>query len=221
MRILFVGGSGYIGGLILPELGRRHSVRVLDLRPPQSECEYIVADATDPDAVAEAMSGMDAVLHGAMGRVVEWPGSASDAANQLDVNVKSAYLTLRQAHEAGVPHGVYLSSMSVYRDLPGRESLTEEVPADATDSYGLTKRLGEQVCRAAVAEWGMSVNVLRLALPTRDDAWPAWSYPPGESKLMQTDRGGTATGARRQRPRARRARGAGAPQRVRGVQHRR
>ncbi|MGH3657935.1 MAG: hypothetical protein ACRDUA_14865, partial [Micromonosporaceae bacterium] len=36
------------------------------------------------------------------------------------------------------------------------------------------KRLGEQVCEAAVTEWGMSVTVLRLAWPTADKDWPTW-----------------------------------------------
>jgi hypothetical protein len=40
--------------------------------------------------------------------------------------------------------------------------------------YGLTKRLAEEVCRAAVAEFGLSVNILRLAWPTPDHLWPAW-----------------------------------------------
>ncbi|OLB81757.1 MAG: hypothetical protein AUI14_02115 [Actinobacteria bacterium 13_2_20CM_2_71_6] len=41
----------------------------------------------------------------------------------------------------------------------------------------MTKRLGEQVCQAAAAEWGLSVNILRLAWPTPDEAWPAWGAP--------------------------------------------
>jgi len=30
------------------------------------------------------------------------------------------------------------------------------------------------VCRAGADEYGLSVNVLRLAWPTADDLWPAW-----------------------------------------------
>jgi nucleoside-diphosphate-sugar epimerase len=63
--------------------------------------------------------------------------------------------------------------MSVYRDLEQRR-VDESDPTDATDVYGLTKRLGEQVCSAAVAHWGLSVNVLRLAWPTPDELWPKW-----------------------------------------------
>jgi nucleoside-diphosphate-sugar epimerase len=98
---------------------------------------------------------------------------ADKPASAFDVNVKSVHLTLHAAQEAGIRHAVHISSMSVYRDLTARR-LDERDPPDATDLYGLTKRLGEEVCRAAATEWGLSVNVLRLVWPTPDDAWPAW-----------------------------------------------
>jgi nucleoside-diphosphate-sugar epimerase len=174
MRVLVVGGSGYVAGLVLPLLAGRHAIRVLDRRPPPDGVEYLAGSATDHADLRSAVEGVDAVLHCAMGSK-DWdtPDGAADA---FDVNVKSVHLALRAAHDAGVPHAVHISSLSVFRDLTSRE-LDESVPPDATDVYGLTKRLGEQVCQAAAAQWGLSVNILRLAWPTTDDAWPAWSLP--------------------------------------------
>jgi nucleoside-diphosphate-sugar epimerase len=181
MRVLVVGGAGHVGRLVLPALAERHAVRVLDpKRPPDGPWEHHEADATDPAALAVATVGVDAVLHCAM-------GVTGNAASSFDVNVKSVYLTLHAAHEAGVRHAVHTSSMSVYRDLTARR-LDESDPPDATALYGLTKRLGEEVCRAAVAEWGMSVNALRLVWPTADDAWPVWRYR-GEEVLWRTPDG--------------------------------
>lgn len=171
MRVLVVGGSGYVASLVLPGLGQQHTLRVLDLKAPSFPAEYLAGSATDYPSLRAAAEGMDAVVHCAMGSE-EWstPPGAADA---FDVNVKSVHLTLQAAHDAGVRHAVHISSMSVYRDLI-RRHLDETVPADATDLYGLTKRLGEQACQAAAAEWGLSVNVLRLAWPTPDEIWPAW-----------------------------------------------
>lgn len=73
-------------------------------------------------------------------------------------------------------HAVYISSPSVYEKLQSRH-LDETVPPDATNVYGLTKYLSEQVCTPAATQWGVSVNVLRIALPTPDDVWPAWAPP--------------------------------------------
>ena len=169
--MLVVGGAGYVAGLTLPVLVERHAVRVLDRRPPADGIEHVLGEATDYRALREAMSGVDAVVHCAMGEHnTTTPAGAADA---FDVNVKSVHLTLRAAHDAGVPHVVYVSSLSVFSDITER-SLDESVPPDATDVYGLTKRLGEQVCEAAAREWGLSVNVLRLTWPTPDDLWPAW-----------------------------------------------
>ncbi len=174
MRVLVVGGSGYVAGLVLPLLARRHAIRVLDRRPPTEGVEYRAGSAVDYPDLRGAAEGMDAVVHSAMGSTAwDTPGGAADA---FDINVKSVHLTLLAAHDAGVPHAVHISSMSVYRDLTARR-LDESVPPEATDLYGLTKRLGEQVCQAASEEWGLSVNVLRLTWPTPDDVWPAWGAP--------------------------------------------
>jgi nucleoside-diphosphate-sugar epimerase len=172
MRLLLVGGSGYVGNLLVPLLGPRHRIRVLDLQPPAHPVEYVRADATDYPALVAALDGIDAVVHAAMGS--EEGAEAELLAAAVDVNVKSVCLTALAAHWAGVPHLVHLSSLSVYRDVAARD-IDESVPPDASDGYGLTKRLGEEVCRAAVAEYGMSVNVLRLAWPTPDEVWPAWA----------------------------------------------
>jgi len=184
MRVLVIGGSGYVSSLFLPALAGRHQTRVMDRRPPPDAVrrlagvDYLAGDATDHADLCRASAGMDAVVHCTMGSMAwDTPTGVADA---FDVNVKSVHLTLLAAHATGVPHAVYVSSMSVYRDLTARR-LDETVPADATDLYGLTKRLGEQVCQAATAEWGLSVNILRLAWPTPDETWPAWgAHGPAE-----------------------------------------
>lgn len=175
MRILVVGGGGYVGTLVLPLLSRHHEVRVLDRRAPAvGGVEYVAGDATRYEDLRHAVTGMDALVHCAMGSH-DWHTPAG-AADTFDVNVKSVHLALLAAHQAGVPHAVHLSSLSVFADLDGRV-VDEQTEPDATDPYGLTKALGERVCAAAVAEWGLSVTVLRLALPTPDELWPAWGLP--------------------------------------------
>jgi nucleoside-diphosphate-sugar epimerase len=173
MRVLIVGGSGYVPGLVLPLLDERFTLRVLDPRPPAHPCEYVCGNATDYARVREALDGVDVVVHAAMGR--HDGAEPSRAASLFDVNVTSVYLTLLAAHDAGVPHAVYVSSVSVYQNLDAR-IVDESTPGDADDVYGLTKRFGEQVCQAAVSRWRLSINVLRLAFPTPDVVWPAWGF---------------------------------------------
>ncbi|WP_117209633.1 NAD-dependent epimerase/dehydratase family protein [Allorhizocola rhizosphaerae] len=175
MRVVVIGGSGYVASLFAPALARLHVVHTFD----RAEGD----DALDPDALADAMRGADAVIHSVMTRTDE-------AADLFDINVKAPYLALAAAKRAGVPHVVHISSLSVYENVKAR-TVDESVPADARDPYGLTKRLGEQVCRAAAQEFGLSVNILRLAWPTPDDAWPAWKPPwhKGKPILFETPDG--------------------------------
>ena len=167
MKVLVIGGSGYVGRLLTPHLTGRHEVRVFDREPPAD----VIGDATDQAALESAMDGVDAFVHCAMA------AETAPARASFDVNVTSVHLALLAAHRAGVPHAVHMSSMSVYDDTENRRLADESVPTDATDLYGLTKRLGEQVCEAAVREWAISVNALRLTWPTPDDIWPEWGRP--------------------------------------------
>lgn len=67
MRVLVVGGSGYVAGLVLPMLSQRHEIRVLDRRPPSADVEHVTGSATDYASLRSAAEGMDAVVHCAMG----------------------------------------------------------------------------------------------------------------------------------------------------------
>jgi len=172
MRLLVIGGSGYVGRLVLPGLAARHQVRVLDLHRPSVDCEYREGDATDPTELSRACAGMDAVIHMAMAPTS--PDERVDPSVAFDVHVKSPYLTVLAAAKADVAHVVFVSSLSVFAQLGSRRLGADEEP-DATEPYGLTKRLGEQSARAAATSTGTDLTVLRLAWPTPDDAWPAWA----------------------------------------------
>jgi nucleoside-diphosphate-sugar epimerase len=171
MHVLVIGGSGDVGGLVLPFLAQQHTLRVFDMRPPASAAwEYVAGNVNDYAALARAAEGTDALLYMAMGAK---DFTTIDAmTTNFDVNVKGVYLALHAAHAAGIEHAVYTSSMSVYAgDLMARYFPDEDLTPDSSGLYGLTKRFGEEVCRAATREWGMSVNALRLCFPTRKDRW--------------------------------------------------
>ena len=173
MRVLVVGGSGHVGGLVLPILSRHHTLRVFDLRPPAGDVgEHFEGNVTDPEALGRASEGMDALLYMAMGTGKY--GTPEGASTGFDVNVKGVYLALRAAHQAGISQAVYTSSMSVYDgDLMKRFFPDEEITPDSRHVYGFTKRLGEECCRNAARSWRMDVNALRLCHPRSEEKWLA------------------------------------------------
>ena len=160
-----------MAGLIMPALAAEHSVRVFDLKPPgRADLEYVQGNVCDLEALRAACHGRDVLLYMAMG-AQDWR-STHGITSALDANAKGVYLALHAAHDAGISHAVYTSSMSVYDgDLLARRFPDEDLPPDAVELYGFTKRMGEEACRAAARGWGMSVNALRLCLPIPDQNW--------------------------------------------------
>jgi nucleoside-diphosphate-sugar epimerase len=171
MKLLVIGGSGHVGGLVLPHLAQHHSLRVFDLRPPAAaEWEYVTGSINDLAALCQAAEGMDALLYMAMGHK-EYATPEAITTN-LDVNIKGVYLALYAAQQARITHAVYTSSMSIYGgNLMDRYFPDEELTPDSSELYGFTKRLGEEVCRNAARAWGMNVNALRLCFPISEAEW--------------------------------------------------
>jgi nucleoside-diphosphate-sugar epimerase len=179
-RVLVIGGSGLVGSLIVPDLTRDYRVRVLDPVEPKYDAnvEHVVGGSTDYEVLARSFGGIDCFIYLAMGpkdpAVWERPELA---ALQFDMAVKGVYLACRAAAAAGVSHGVYASSMSVFAGYPSPDGPIGDIAPDQTHFYGLAKRLGEEVLRAAVRTSGMSVIALRLCHPMSDADWLATEDP--------------------------------------------
>jgi nucleoside-diphosphate-sugar epimerase len=171
MKLLVIGGSGKVGSFVLPYLREKHTVTVFDLKPPQDpNVPFIPGNIRDFEALKAACTGHDALLYMAMGSILGW-GTPENALAHLDANITGAYLALRAAGESNIKNVVHISSMSVYDQLENRCILDEDQPCDAHDHYGLSKRLGEETCRAACRAYELSVSSLRLCLPVTKEEW--------------------------------------------------
>jgi hypothetical protein len=99
MRIFIVGGSGLVGGLILPALCDQYgktptAVSVFDLKPPSSplladRCQVTLGSVTDPVALANAFAGFgagDVLVYLVMGPLGGASIQAYKKVNNLPVN---------------------------------------------------------------------------------------------------------------------------------------
>jgi nucleoside-diphosphate-sugar epimerase len=169
-QVLVTGGAGYVGAALVPKLlARGHRVRVLDLYLYGTEAladvaddprlEQIKGDIRDPDAVARAMKGCDAVIH--LACISNDPSFELDPELGKSINYDAFFVLVEGAKKARVGRFVYASSSSVY-GVKAEENVTEELPLEPLTDYSKYKAMCEDVLLRERAP-GFAVLVLRPA----------------------------------------------------------
>lgn len=121
--------------------------------------ELVEAPLADRDAVANAVSGADAVVHLAARAGI--PDSVTDPLGTFAVNVSQMLGLLDASRLAGARRFVFASSNAAAGD--------HEPPADETDlphprsPYGASKLAGEAYCQAYAATYGLAACALRFS----------------------------------------------------------
>lgn len=179
MRVLVTGGAGFIGShtvVSLIEAGHEPVVvdnlvnarrSVIDRigEVVGSVPEFHQVDIRDQKGMADIVSeGFDSCMHFAALKAV---GESVDKPMlYYDNNVAGTIALLEVLVEAGVTSFVFSSSATVYGD-PTTLPLTEDMPVGiATNPYGWTKIMMEQVLRDVQASNpGWSVSLLRYFNP--------------------------------------------------------
>ncbi|WP_241681316.1 NAD-dependent epimerase/dehydratase family protein [Pseudactinotalea terrae] len=175
-RVLVTGAGGSIGGDVVGLLqlyGTHVTALSSTWRRPSPADVVITGDATDPDAVAAALDGVEAVVHMAAipgeGLAEPYPGYRT--------NTGATFNVLSRAGELGVHRCVLASSINAFgvpanhhQRLPAYYPIDEEIPRDLDDWYSLSKASDELSAEMAASHWGMTVIALRFpltSLPSR------------------------------------------------------
>ncbi len=171
MWILVTGGAGYIGShTVLALLEAGYDVLIADSfvnsKPQAVErlrelaCrpfEFVRCDLCDADATERLFAGRD------IGAVVHFAGlkavgeSVGQPLRYYDNNLRSTRNVLASMRRHGVERFVFSSSATVYGD-PKSVPIREDFPLTATNPYGWTKYMGEQILRdiaKADPEWSV------------------------------------------------------------------
>ena len=163
MKVLVTGSAGHVGQPVCRELFRRgHAVRGFDRVPTPGVEDALVADIAEPESVAAAMRGRDAVVHLAA-QPVDAP-----FAQLIGPNVVGLYTVMNAAREAKVPRVVLTSSMTVASPEHAPE---QPVPVDRArprSHYALTKLWAEQMGEMYARCFGMSVLAVRVGWMVRN-----------------------------------------------------
>jgi len=151
MRVLIVGGAGYIGShTVRAVLRAGHEVVVLDNLSTGHEqsipvgVDFVCGDILSQDDLARTFDAgpFDAIMHfaakAAVGESVERPEF------YYRENVQGSLMLFSAARKAGVGGVVFSSSAATY-GTPKEVPIREDAPLAPINPYGWTKRMMEQI----------------------------------------------------------------------------
>jgi nucleoside-diphosphate-sugar epimerase len=170
-KILITGGTGFLGAYIIQELVERgYQVRAIRRSktlpffiptPVMEQVEWVAGDILDVVSLAEAMEGIDTVIHAA-GKV---SFIARDKTDLFRINIEGTANMVNTALEKNIQRFVHISSVAAIGRTANGEEVTEEKKWQAgrlNTQYAISKYQGEMEVWRGMGE-GLNVVVLNPA----------------------------------------------------------
>ncbi|MDR1775695.1 MAG: UDP-glucose 4-epimerase GalE [Actinomycetes bacterium] len=169
MKVLVVGGAGYIGSHMVYDLLRaNHEVIVADnlstgrrsdVHPDAAFVQLDIRDRAALDKLFATHPGIDLVMHFAAKLIV--PESVQHPLTYYSNNVDGVRVLVESMLAAGVNTLVFSSTAAVYGEPTLTRPLREDDPLAPINPYGATKRAAEELIAAAGAAHGLNYAILR------------------------------------------------------------
>lgn len=121
--------------------------------------EWRVGDASDPQALAGLVAGVDAVVHNA----VDWDALERSPITHFERNVLGSLRLLEASRQAGVGQFLFVSSVAVYHEILPDRALDESHPTWPASIYGAYKAAVEPHLKAYHDTYGMNTSAWRPA----------------------------------------------------------
>ncbi len=168
--ILVAGATGRIGAnLCSVLLARGYRVRAIVLPDDPSlvklaglDINILTIDLRDAPAVISACADVDAICH--LAAVLGGPDSTNmSVSDYWHINVDATlHLLEGSRHNGRLAKIVFASSDATYpTSKPLYSPVDENHPQDPVNLYGLTKVVGERMCRDYLTEFGVPFTVVR------------------------------------------------------------
>ena len=124
----------------------------------QAQVEIAAGDLRDPQAVLEAMKGIDTVLH--LGALIAIPYSYVHPYEVAEVNIMGTLNVLMAAREAGVRRIVHTSTSEVYGTAQ-RVPIDEDHPLQGQSPYSASKIGADRLAESFYRSFDLPVVTLR------------------------------------------------------------
>ena len=169
-RVLLTGATGFVGSAVQQRLlADGHYDLTIAVRRALSTSSAVrsvqVADLTAETDWAEALQGVNVVIHAAARAHIMRDEVADPLAEYRKVNVEGTLSLARQAAAAGVKRFVFVSSIKVNGEQTPLDQpfFADDQPAPE-DAYGLSKFEAEQALWQVAKDTAMQVVIIRPPL---------------------------------------------------------
>ena len=182
MQTLITGGAGFIGSHLVHMLVEQgHQIRILDnlssgkaesLGSVREHVDLIIGDVRDPESIAQAAHGCQAMIHlAAMVSVVQ---SVEQPRVCYETNLIGTLNVLDAARRAKIQRVVLASTCAVYGDTE-KLPVAEDDPTAPVSPYAAAKLAAEQACQLYSKLYDLEAVALRFFNvygPRQDPASP-------------------------------------------------
>lgn len=174
MKLLITGGAGFIGANFILYWHKEHpgdyivnldkltyagNLENLTSVEKDSHYSFVHGDIRDPKTVAEAMKGIDVVVHFAAESHVD--RSILEPATFVETNVVGTQVLLEAARQTGVKRFHHVSTDEVFGSLELASSgkFNERTPYDPKSPYSASKAGSDHLVRAYAHTYGLPVTI--------------------------------------------------------------
>lgn len=156
-KLLFTGGTGFLGKNVMPLLKERYEVTTCGITPDDMLKANLAKD------VPELPERYDVVLH-ACGKAHVVPKTEAEKQAFYDVNYQGTANLCKALENAGIPKAlVFISTVAVYGCEYG-DIITEEHPLEGTSPYAESKIMAEKYLTDWCSKNGVVLGILRPSL---------------------------------------------------------
>ena len=162
-KLLFTGGTGFLGHNVKPLLESQYEVTTCGITPED------MLKANLAREIPHLQEKYDIVLH-ACGKAHVVPKSEAEKQAFYDVNFQGTKNLCAALEKAGTPKAlVFISTVAVYGCEFG-EDITEEHPLEGTSPYAESKIMAEKFLTGWCASHDVKLGILRPSLLAGENA---------------------------------------------------